>query len=363
MRDCRREMRLTSRLVARAAAAAALLALVAAAMLPRDAATPARAVGLPPAVNEPVVATLVAGPLTLTGTNLGLAVSTRSIRFDFSAQTVTVDASSPLVQQWDNTNIKLTLPPQVHSGQLTVIVDGQSSNAVPIFVYEMTETSTSSATNTFALPLAVATAADGTPWVLDEFHTELNSFSTGQAPILTAIPVPQIGGAGIFVNNSGGADSQTRVSSIGEDVVVAGDGTVWFAQGGAYLYGGAKLNSSRIVQYRPATASFACYNLPINDSEVAGVLLDPARGMVWYAEASLSHGNAITGFHLDAATPDCNWDPATGARAADLHHRAGSGLPPALHTAPSEQFARAPDARFVGQHLVLGGLGQPPRRD
>jgi streptogramin lyase len=260
---------------------------------------------LPPHVNEATVATLIAHDITLSGDHLdGTA---RSIRFDYEGVSTTVDASSPLVHQWTATAISLTLPPVVHSGQLTVTVDGQASLPVALLVY-MYSASTTGPGNATNHPLALALGADGTVWINDEFHTRLRSLSPAVPPLPAVYSIPQGGNPGIFAQNVYG-DSRSSTTALGEDIAVASDGSVWFTEGGAYLYAGYYFNSSRIVRFDPATQGYRCYNVPTDEAEVAGLLLDEARGMVWYAESSLFFGNAIGSFSMADAQSDCAWDP------------------------------------------------------
>lgn len=274
-----------------------------------------RAVGLPPHVNEPVIGALVGGTVALTGDHLGLPTSARSIRFDYDGQSKTLDSSSPSVQSWLDTGIQLTLPTDVHSGSLTVIVDGQSSNAVDTFIFQLSSRALPAIAGVNAHPLALAVAPDHNVWVNEEYHTQLKGLTPDPTQPITVRTIPQAAGSGIFANNLSGQDSQTRQSVLGEDIDAQPDGSIWLTEGGAYLYNGQRYNTSRIIRYDPAANTFACYNVPVDSAEVIGVLVDSARGMVWYAEGSLFHGNAITGFSLSAATSDCAWNPATSTRA------------------------------------------------
>ena len=272
------------------------------------------AVGLPPQVNEPVIGNLVGGQVSITGMHFGLPTSQRSVRFNYDGLVSTLSASSPLVQSWLDTSIQFTLPIEVHSGTMTVIVDGQSSNAVDTFIYALTTRSLPVTAGTNGKPVGIAVTADNRVWVNEEFHTELKSLSpdSTQPPLVRRIPSPS---TGIFADNSTGADRSTQISVLGEDIDAQGDGSVWFTEGGGYLYGGQHFNTSRIVRYEPAADRFSCYNVPIDDAQVIGVLLDAARGVVWYSEGSLTHGNAISSFSLSGAVSDCAWDPLTSTRA------------------------------------------------
>ncbi len=273
------------------------------------------AVGLPPQVNEPVIGNLVGGQVSITGTHLGLPTSARSLRFEYDSRVSVIASSSPLVASWVDTSIQFTLPTDVHSGTMTVFVDGQASNAVETFIYALTTRALPQTPGTTGEPVAVAVTADDRVWVNEEFRTELKSLSPDATEPAFVRRIPQAAGPGIFADNVSTADRSTQITVLGEDIDAQGDGSVWFSEGGGYLYGGRFANTSRIVRYEPAADRFSCYNLPIDEAEVLGLVVDSARGEVWYAEGSLFHGNAISGFSISGAVSDCAWDPSTSARA------------------------------------------------
>ncbi|MBI5290141.1 MAG: hypothetical protein HY873_14305 [Chloroflexi bacterium] len=275
------------------------------------------AAGVPaPTVDQAIVATLVAGEIRLTGHDLGSEPAARSVRLDYEGTSTSVDATSAAVLSWTPSEIRLALPPAVHSGQLTVVVDGVPSAPVDIDVFEYTTYALPSGTGQSEFPLALDVDAGGRVWINKEAHATLEwltpatsstAASTGKAGI------PQPAGAGIFASNpDGSSDTQTRLSVLGEDLEVASDGNVWFTQGGGSLYMGQYANTSRIVRYTPSTGEFACFNVPVDDAEVIGLLLDEPGGRVWYAESDFEHGNAITSFRPDTVASDCLWDPSAG---------------------------------------------------
>lgn len=309
-----RTRRQTMRTAALLAACALLSTLAGGASLRPSAAS---ALGPPPQVDQAVVATFTSGQVNLTGTNLGLAISSRSIRFDYDGASMTIDASTSYVQAWSATAITFNTPPPVRSGRLTVIVDGQSSAPVDTYVYIYSTTSTQLASNPTPLPLALTTTPDGRVWMDEEFHTQLKVATPGTAATaVSAITVPQYAPPGIFSVNANGADYRSTFTMFGEDIDTDSDGSLWFVQGGAGLYTGSNINSSRIIHYTPSSGRFDCYNVPVDDAEAAGVLVDHARGVVWYSEFSLTHGNAIDYFIPSQTTPDCSWNPDSGARPA-----------------------------------------------
>ncbi len=270
--------------------------------------------GPPPVINEPVVATYVAGEISLTGIGLGAIDDDRAITItDERGATVILPASSSVLL-WEDGAVRLQLPPEVHSGSMVVTVNGASSAPLPLRVFEYTSSAVPATRGSVALPLALDVGSDGRLWVNEEFHREIKSFSPGDPPVGTIVPIPQASPPGIFASDANGSDSRTPVTIAGEDINVAADGSVWFTEGGMYLYDGANYNSSRIIRYDPAQNAFSCYNVPTDNAQVTGVAVDSARGIVWYTEAALFDGNAIGSFRPQDAVSDCNWSPDAGPR-------------------------------------------------
>jgi hypothetical protein len=273
-----------------------------------------------PSIGDPMLATTYGGLLTIHGTNLGGVGAQRSLRFDYGLRSTTLYPNSPPIRAWQDTSIQLELPPQVQSGQLTVIVDGVASNAVDLLVYSYSATSIPPTPGTNPFGLAIAIGPDGTLWLNQEFHQELKSFSPTISPVPSAFLIPQVPGPGIFASMWWNTAARTRTSALGEDITVAPDGKVWFTEGGwsLFLGGTPYFNTSRIVSYDPATSTFACYNAPIDNAEVVGVLIDQRRGMIWYSESGFTDGAAITGFPLDSSLDNCSFDPSRGDARAPI---------------------------------------------
>ena len=269
--------------------------------------------GATPTINEPIFATLTGGELTLTGADLGALPDYRVVLFSYEQGTTIVQSDSPFVHLWTNDRIELSLPPQVQSGQLVVIVGGVPSAPVDLLVYDYSSIPIPASPGTSKRELAIAIAPDGTLWFNQEYHLELKALSPGTPPVYTAIEIPQAEGGGIFALSLFG-DSRSRISGVGEDIVVSGDGKVWFTQGGASAYVGLYFNTSRVVQYDPTTETFDCYNAPIDNAEAIGVLIDEPRQMIWYSEGSLPGENAITGFIPSSTLSDCFFDPYSDDR-------------------------------------------------
>jgi streptogramin lyase len=271
-------------------------------------------VGAPaPRLDTPLAATFVAGPLTLAGSGFGAAPSPRSLVFDFEGRSLTLDATSSLVTLWRDDRIDLTLPPDVHSGTVRVVVNGASSTSARLLVYVYTSVATQVVSGARESPNVLALAADRRLWVLDEAGDALKSLTDDDPPAESVYTVPAAQGGIFAYTNSAGIDSRTRLTTNAEGMAVASDGSVWFTQGGGALYGGIYKNTSRIVRFEPASGRFTCYVVPADDAEVYGLALDEVRGLVWYAESDYVHGNAITSFDPATAPADCLFDPYSTA--------------------------------------------------
>lgn len=293
--------------------AIALLAVIVAALLVAlQPVTPGGAAA-GPSIGDPMLATTYGGLLTIHGTNLGGVGAQRSLRFDYGSRSTTLYPASQQILTWQDTSIQLELPPQVQSGQLSVIVDGTPSTAVKLLVYSYSATNIPPTSGTNPFGLAIAIGPDGTLWLNQEFHQELKSFTPAISPVASSYLIPQAPGPGIYALWSNTA-ARTRTSGLGEDITVGPDGKVWFTEGGWSLYpaGTPYYNTSRVVSYDPATSTFACYNAPIDNAGVVGVLIDQRRGMIWYSESGFTDGAAITGFPLDSSLDNCSFDPSQG---------------------------------------------------
>ena len=327
--------------------------------------TDAFAASTPPVINEPILATFHASDLKITGDGFGSPMVGSTINFsetELEGGAKSVDSTD--VTLWTNTEISMTLPAGVVSGEVTVTVGGKTSAARDLMVFAYSNDDLPSP----GLPLAVALdAKDGTLWLNSEFNSRLRSLAPGDPNVFTDFEPPQAED-GIFVFLPGGFfcnqgatpaptpfACRTRTSLWGEDVEVyrdPGDNdlSVWFTQGGAFGFSGQQdkwgedlFNLGRVIRYKPTPQTFDCYNAPESDPDLLGVLVDEARNMIWYSERDVPNGsgNAIVGLTFDTnlATPNplsnCTFDPyaigatpdpiCTGTPAPTCHYRIAVG--------------------------------------
>lgn len=262
-----------------------------------------------PVVEQSIVATVRAGEVTLTGTDFGKISAGSAVLFDYGTRSASVTSDSQLVELWQNDRIEMSIPWEVVSGELRIVAKGVDSAPVELLVFEYESVDIPSTPGTNDHPLAVTVGRDGTVWLNQEFHLALTSISPGTPPIVTSVEIPQAAGEGIFALALGGLDRRSRISSLGEDITIDATNGVWFTQGGADFYSGSHFNTSRLVRYDPPSSSFDCYNLPLDNARISGVLVDEQRSMVWYSESSISTGATITGFDPASVPSDCNFDP------------------------------------------------------
>jgi streptogramin lyase len=271
-----------------------------------------------PSVDQQIVATWFGGEVELTGSGFGLPDSSSHVRFDYGSRQKQLASTAKEVQEWTDTRIAFVLPTEVQSGTLTVVTADAVSEPVPlsVYLYEPVQIAPTAGTNKHELTVAVA--ANGWVWFNQEYHLEIKGLSPDAVPEYVAVPIPQAPGPGIFAATLFG-DNRSRISASGEDIAVGADGKVWLTQGGANFYPdeGLHYNTSRIIAFDPSTQLFECYNVPVDNAQVVGIVIDDARGMIWYAEAG-GEGNAISGFVPDPTLSDCEFDPYVGGARAPI---------------------------------------------
>lgn len=261
-----------------------------------------------PVVDQATVATVRSGSIELTGTDLGPPSSNRALLFDFGSRSATVLANSSLVDEWQNDHIVSSVPWEVVTGQVRVLVDGKPSDPIELLVFDYDRYPLSPDLPISRRPLALATAPSGRLWINQEYSRVLSSLSPAEPLSFEDHVIPQAEGTGIFAALLFG-DGPRRWSSLGEDITIDADGHVWFTQGGGLWYSGVYPNTSRLVKYEPATGEFSCFNLPMDNAGIIGVAVDETRGLVWYSEGGLVTGNAIGAITLGSTLSDCSFDP------------------------------------------------------
>jgi streptogramin lyase len=266
--------------------------------------------GAPPRFDAPVFATIRPVPLTLTGEHFGAPGPGADLVFRFADGTRLVVAStSPRVLAWEDGRIVLDIGEDALSGAVRVRTpEGASPPArLDVFAYDWFDIPPTAGTN--ALPLALATGADGQVWVNQEFHLDFQHLdpTTG---VVTGLPIPKPPGPGPFATTLFG-DHRTQTSTLGESILVDPQGRVWFTQGGGSLYSGQYPNHSRVVAYDPAAPDgerYRVYNMPGDWNEVIGIAWDEARGRMWVAQGGLEAGPALASFDPERIPWDNDFD-------------------------------------------------------
>lgn len=311
-----------------------------------------------PTIYPSTIVTLTeADSTTINGANFGLPESSSWLMFKFKGEDLVLPSTDPAILSWTDTEITFQLPGSVRSGTLKVVSSDEPSNEVDFLVYQYEGFSIplSAGTNPFALALTVS--PDNHVWINQEFHLDVNEFIPSTKTFITR-SIPQAAGNGIFASRLFGIDHRTRISDAGEDITTDSNGNIWFTEGGALYYGTEPFNqyynTSRIIKYSPSTEEFSCFNSPIDNAEVQGILVDESRGLVWYSEGGLvfNEGNAISAITLDSTLSDCFFDPYDPAAVRDPI--CVSGPDPSCHV----RFP-LPDPLVLGSpaHLELDSNG------
>lgn len=251
-----------------------------------------------PTVDGTTIAAFVGKPLTIKGAGFGKPDSSGRLVLAQGLDTEYIPATSDEIESWTNQEIVVRLPHSAKSGKFRVETAlGKSPDiGIEVYRYEWFDIPPTAGTN--AMPLAIARTADGTLWVNQEFHLELQRFNPVTERV-NGIPIPHPAAPGPFAMSILGADIRTEISGAGEDIIVDDGGRVWFTQGGGYLYEGRHPNHSRVVRYDPRASEgnrFRVYNVPGDDNEVIGLAWDARRGRIWFTEGGLHQEPKIVSF-------------------------------------------------------------------
>jgi streptogramin lyase len=263
-----------------------------------------------PTVDGAAIAAFADRPLTITGAGFGEAARTSALVLASGPDTRRIPSTAGEITEWTDRKIVVRLHGGARSGRFRIETTDGTSREVRLEAYRYDWFDIPPTAGTNALPLAIARAADGTLWINQEFHLDLQRFDPGTLRV-SAIPIPRPAMPGPFALSLPGIDTRTQISGAGEDVIVDPGGRVWFTQGGGYLYGGKHPNHSRVVRYDPNAPErdrFRVYNVPGDWNQVIGIAWDARRGRIWFAEGGLDRGRKIVSFDPERVPADNTFD-------------------------------------------------------
>src|SRR5262249_25794065 len=105
--------------------------------------------------------------------------------------------------------------------------------------------------------------------------------------------LPEFTPPGIFAfayTDANGIPQDVRASNSvgGEDVIVDGNGKVWFSESGSSPYSGPNPNHGRIVMLDPKDGPnggvLHTLNIPGDNNGISGLSWDATRGKIWFTE-------------------------------------------------------------------------------
>jgi streptogramin lyase len=257
-----------------------------------------------------VVAAFSDRPLTIPGVGFGDRARTSALVLTLGRATRRIASTAEEITDWTDQRIVVRLPSDARTGRFRIETADGASRGVRLEVYRYNWFDIPPTPGTNALPLAIARAADGTLWINQEFHLDLQRFDPGTARV-TAIAIPRPPMPGPFALSMLAIDTRTQISGFGEDVIVDPSGRVWFTQGGGYLYKGKHPNHSRVVRYDPKATErdrFRVYNVPGDGNEVIGLAWDARRERLWFTEGGLERGRKIVSFDPQRVRWDNTFD-------------------------------------------------------
>lgn len=263
-----------------------------------------------PSIDAAAVAALVDRPITVIGTGFGERTRGSALVLVRGRTLRPIPSTSDEITQWTDRRIVVRLPGDARSGALRVETAAGASRDIPLEVYRYDWFDIPPTPETNAMPLAIARASDGTLWINQEFHLDLQRFDPGTGRV-SGIPIPRPAMPGPFALSLLGADIRTQINWAGEDVIIDPAGRVWFTQGGGYLYRGKHPNHSRVVRYDPTVREqdrFRVYNVPGDWNQVIGLAWDARRGRLWFSEGGLDRGRKIVSFDPERVRWDNTFD-------------------------------------------------------
>jgi streptogramin lyase len=260
-----------------------------------------------PAIDSPAVAALVDRPAVVEGRRFGAPSSDSALLLAAGGETLRIESAD--VTLWQDDRIEFTPPSEARSGQLRVVTGAGESAEKPFELYRYTNFDIPPTPGTNAVPLAIAFDPAGRVWVNQEFHLSFQRLDIATG-VVTGIDIPKPPDPGPFGTTLFG-DARTQITALGEDILLDAAGRVWLSQGGGLFYDGAFPNHSRIVAFDPAAAAgqeFQVYNIPGDQNEIIGLMLDPGRGRLWFTQGGPRAGAALVSFDPDRLPFDNQFD-------------------------------------------------------
>lgn len=246
-------------------------------------------------------------PVAITGAGFGVPGSNASVQLGYKllpggqSRSGLIRSTDQRILVWNDRQIVIGLRDLNWFPTWAKVKTAAGSSAqIPAHDYTYTVYPTSPPLPSQPPPLAIAVDTAGRVFVNEEFHTDLKVW-TPQTGMVAALNYPKSPAPGVFAQDLFG-DSPTQMSMLGEDVIVAPNGTVWFAEGGGSLYNGAHANHSRVVSYDPSSHAFNVYNVPGDKNEVLGLAWDEGRGRVWFTTSGRAY-NCFPWYGCSVALP------------------------------------------------------------
>jgi streptogramin lyase len=212
------------------------------------------------------------------------------LRFTNSIDEIIVQSTNPgQISLWTDTAIEVTIPEQIDSSFSIQVVAGSNgeTEAKPIEVFTHSHFPfTWSHANPH--PIDLAQSPDGSLWISAEFASGVFSYTPGDDIVVENPPVLPEAHIFMFKGNP------VSFSRQGEAVQIDSEGNVWYTQGGDNYYSGELTNAARVVKLNPSTREQECFNIPGNNSNLVGLLLDEDTETVWAAAGY--NGNFIVSF-------------------------------------------------------------------
>ncbi len=259
-----------------------------------------RCVWLLPRMDLPRVAAFVDQPVEIRGSGFESPGPTQMLLVGAAGNELAISSESGSILEWSKDRIVADLPLGQHSGWVRVVTFRGASTPVPIEVFEYDWFDVPQTSGTGA-PLALAVDSEQRVWANHEFHRTFQMLDP-EAGYVESLSIPRPLDPGPFAQSIFG-DGPTQMSVLGEDILVAPDGRIWFTQGGAYLYSGSFPNHSRIVCFDPDASAgaepFRIYNIPGDWNEVIGLAWDAQRHRIWFTEGGLVSGAKVVSFDPD----------------------------------------------------------------